>query len=197
MMGSRATPVAADTVLFRVNCGGNAVTANDGEMDWIADTNSSPCIYTNANGANGEASVSSNVYTTGSTSFVDSPLYPPPAKTNILELFNSERYRGAINGVDSNTMLFNYVFPVANGDYTVNIGLAEIYKTAAATRKFHVELNGVKIHDNVDCYDKYGGRYYKGWEAFPITVTNGEIRINYNDGFYDSPKASNIEIIQH
>jgi len=199
MMGSRATPVASDTVLYRVSCGGTAVAATDGEMDWIEDTSANPCIYTNANGANGEASVSSNTYTTSASSgdFVTSTGYPPPAYASLPDLYKSERYRGAINGSDTNTMLFNYVFPVANGDYTVNLGLAEIFQTNTSTRAFHVEVNGVKKLDNVDCFAKYGGRYYMGWESFPITVTNGEIRINYNDGFYDSPKASSIEIIQH
>ena len=198
MMGSRSTPVAGDTVIYRVNCGGNAVTAIDGEMDWIADSSGSPCIYTNANGANGETAKQNTTYTTSASSgsFVASSGYPPPAYADIHALYNSERY-GASDVGDSNTMQFNYVFPVANGDYTVNIGLAEIYQTNTSARKFHVEVNGVKKLDNVDCVAKYGGRYYKGWESFPITVSTSEIRINYNDGFYDSPKASLIEIIQH
>mgnify|MGYP006103602773 CR=1 FL=1 len=197
MMGSRA--IAGDTTLFRVNCGGSAVTATDGEMDWIADTNSSPCIYTNANGANGETSVNSNSYITGASSgsFVASTGYAPPSYASSSDLYKSERYGGAVTGSDSNTMQFNYVFPVTNGDYTVNLGLAEIYQTNTSARKFHVEVNGVKKFDNVDCVAKYGGRYYMGWESFPITVSTSEIRINYNDGFYDGPKASIIEIIQH
>ena len=77
-----------------------------------------------------------------SGSFVASSGYPPPAYADIHALYNSERY-GASDVGDSNTMQFNYVFPVANGDYTVNIGLAEIYQTNASARKFHVEVNGV------------------------------------------------------
>jgi len=198
MMGSRATPVAADAIIYRVNCGGSAVTATDGEMDWITDTKSNPCIYTNAGGANGETAKPNNTYATtaGSGSFVPAAGYEPPAYASIPELYKSERHGSSITN-DTNIMVFNYVFPVANGDYTVNLGIAEIYQTNTSKRKFHVEVNGVKKLDNLDCIAKYGGRYHMGWESFPVTVTNGEIRINYNDGFYDSPKASSIEIIQH
>ena len=185
-----AQAIVADTILYRVNCGGSAVTAIDGEIDWSEDTQTNPSIYTNANGANGETNSGNNTYSSGST-FPNSAGFPAPAYSDIVDLWKVERYDGTA------TVELNYVFPATNGNYTVNLGFAELFHTAIDKRKFHVDINGVRKLDNLDNVAKYGGRYYKGWESFPVTVSNSELRIEPLKGAIDSPKINLIEIIQH
>ena len=186
-----AQAVAVDTILYRVSCGSPVdSTAIDGGIDWIKDDTANPCIYTNANGANGEPSSGNFTYGSGSV-FTNSVSNPAPAYTDDPNLWKYERF-------DSNfTVGLNYVFPVTNGDYTVNLGFSELYHQSANQRKYHVDINGVRKLDDLDNVAKYGGRYYKGWESFPITVSTSEVRLDLVKGSSDSPKINLIEIIQH
>ena len=185
-----AVAAGADTILFRVGCGDVGQTAIDGEIDWEGDTTGSPSAYTNANGTNGETNSGNNTYGTGGT-YTDATGYEPPAYTDIRELWKAERYDS------SASVELNYVFPVTNGNYTVNLGICELFHTTSGNRSMSVDINGVNKLNDIDLIGRYGARYAKGWESFPITVTTSEVRIDIIHGTYDNPKIACIEIIQN
>lgn len=182
-----------DTTVLRISAGGVAVTSLDSGPDWISDASGAPCIYTNAGGANGETNSGNETvsWISSGTVFGNSVSYPPPAYTDHVDLWRFERY-------DSNaSVTLNYVYPCTNGNYTVNLGMSELYHTTSGSRKFNVDINGVNVLSELDQIAKYGGRYIKGWESFPVTVSTGEIRIDLLPGTADNPKVNLIEIIHN
>ena len=185
-----AVAAGGDTTLFRVCCGGAAQSAIDAEIDWAVDTTATPSTYTNANGTNGETNSGNSVFTTGGT-YTDATGYEPPSYTDIDDLWKSERYDG------NASVELNYVFPVDNGDYTVNLGLCELFHTTSGSRSMSVDINSVNKLNDIDLVGRYGARYAKGWESFPITVSTSEIRIDILHATFDNPKVNCIEIIQN
>ncbi|HEY4109095.1 malectin domain-containing carbohydrate-binding protein [Puia sp.] len=107
-------------------------------------------------------------------------------------MYQTERSSTTSNGV------FSYAFPVTNGTYKVVLHFAEIYWTAAGQRKFDVSIEGVKVLDNFDIFQKVGANT-ADIENFTTTVTDGTLNINFtaavSEGGVDQPKVSAIEIL--
>ncbi|GAA4341535.1 malectin domain-containing carbohydrate-binding protein [Flaviaesturariibacter amylovorans] len=75
--------------------------------------------------------------------------------------------------------LFDYKIPVNNGQYKVVLHFAETNFTAAGSRKFDVEIEGVLKLDNYDIFAKVGGKTATT-ETFTVIVGDGSLDINFN-----------------
>ena len=98
-------------------------------------------------------------------------------------LYQSERYGN-----------FSYTFPVSNGTYSVNLKFAEIYFSAAGQRLFNVAINGRTVLTNFDIYAR-AGRNAAYDQIFPVTVTNGTVKIDFIS-VRDNAKVSAIRIVK-
>jgi len=98
-------------------------------------------------------------------------------------LYQTERY-----GV------FSYDFSVPNGNYNVLLKFAEIYWTSPGQRIFSVSINGTPVLTNFDIIAAAGAPLTAIDKAFPVSVTGGNIQIQFIQGSADLPKVSDIEI---
>ena len=113
---------------------------------------------------------------------------------------NTAQTSAGINGTASPTLYqtcrwgaFTYNFPVANGNYTVTLKFAEIYYTTAGSRVFNVAINGTPVLSNFDITAQ-GGAFTALDKSFPVSVTNGQIAIQFSQGPADWPLVSAISI---
>ncbi len=90
---------------------------------------------------------------------------------------------------------FNYGFTVPNGSYTVNLKFAEISLNGPGQRLFNAAINGTAVLTNFDIYAAAGGMMIAIDKPFPVTVTNGQINIQFTAGSVDWPLVSGIEIL--
>jgi len=97
-------------------------------------------------------------------------------------LYQSERY-GA----------FSYQFTVANGPYNVNLKFAELYFTTPGQRVFNVSINGQPVLTNFDVVAAAGGGLKAVDRAFPVSVTNTQITIQWT-AVVSQPTVNAIEI---
>jgi hypothetical protein len=123
--------------------------------------------------------ISSYTSTTINTSLVANPAPQ--------EVYQTERYGD-----------FTYTIPnlTAGASYTVNLGFAEIYWTAAGDREFNVLINGTQVLTNFDVFATAGGENIAIVESFPATASSsGTISIQFTTGAADLPKVSGIQIL--
>ena len=90
---------------------------------------------------------------------------------------------------------FGYSVSVPNGNYTVNLKFAEIYFTSPGSRVFNVSINGTPVLANFDIVAQAGGALKSLDESFPVSVTNGQINIQFTPGPADQPLVNAIEIL--
>jgi hypothetical protein len=105
------------------------------------------------------------------------------AKTSDPKLYQTERYGN-----------FTYQFTVPNGGYNVTLKFAEFYFTAAGKRIFNVAINGTPVLTNFDIIAAAGAALTAIDKTFPVTVTNGQVTIQFTSGSADLPKVSAIQI---
>jgi len=89
---------------------------------------------------------------------------------------------------------FAYQFPAPNGTYTVTLKFAEPYFTRAGSRLFNVNINGTAVLTNFDIVAQAGGALKALDKPFPVTVTNGQITIQFTPGSADQPMVNAIQI---
>jgi hypothetical protein len=94
-----------------------------------------------------------------------------------------------------NDKTLTYNFPVANGQYTVNLKFAETYMTGAGQRVFNILINGQTVESNFDIFAAAGGANKAIDKSYPVTVTGGSIAIQMNSSV-ENPTVSAIEILQ-
>jgi hypothetical protein len=104
-----------------------------------------------------------------------------------LALYNSERY-------GANATMFSYTLKLADGSYTVNLGFAETYATAAGQRLFDVSIGGQKVLTAFDIYGTAGAATVVV-KSFPATVTGGMLVIAFEPGTIQNPKVDSIEVL--
>ena len=84
----------------------------------------------------------------------------------------------------------------AGASYTVNLGFAEIYWTAAGKREFNVLINGAQMLTNFDVFATAGGENIAIVQSFTATASaSGTIAIQFTTGSSDLPNVSGIEIV--
>jgi hypothetical protein len=88
-----------------------------------------------------------------------------------------------------------YAFAVADGDYTVNLYLAEIYPGTFSTgaRVFDVLAEGQLVLDDVDIFSEAGAETALV-KSIPVTVSDGQLNIEFLHQV-QNPKISAIEIL--
>ncbi len=89
---------------------------------------------------------------------------------------------------------FSYQFAVPNGSYNVLLKFAELYWSTAGQRLFNVSINGTQVLANFDIVAAAGAPFTAIDRTFPVTVTNGQVIIQFTSGSADWPKISAIEI---
>lgn len=89
---------------------------------------------------------------------------------------------------------FSYQLPIANGNYTVTLKLAEIYWTRAGQRIFSVAINNQWALTNFDIIAQAGAPDRAIDKTFDVTVTNGTIVIQFVASI-DNAKIDAIEIV--
>ena len=107
------------------------------------------------------------------------------SKTSDAQLYQTERFGS-----------FSYHFSVPNGNYNVVLKFAEIYWSSPGQRVFNVSINGTQVLTNFDIVAAAGGPRTAIDKAFPVTVNNGAITVQFILGLADWPKVSAIEVIQ-
>jgi hypothetical protein len=99
------------------------------------------------------------------------------------KLYQTERYGNS-----------SYQFTIPNGSYNVVFKFAEIYWTKTGQRIFNVSINGTRVLTNFDIVAAAGAALTAIDKTFPVTVTNGQITIQFTSGSANLPKVSAIEI---
>jgi hypothetical protein len=89
---------------------------------------------------------------------------------------------------------FTYTLPVSNGSYTVTLKFAEISRTGPGQRQFNVAINGNSVLSNFDVFAQAGGANIALDKSFPVTVTGGQISIQFTTGASDLPLVNAIDV---
>lgn len=109
------------------------------------------------------------------------------ANTDSPALYNGQRY-----GNPS----FSYAFAVPNGTYTVTLKFAELYVTGPGQRLFDVVLDGTTVESAFDIYATAGAMNTAVDRSYPVAVSNGQIKLDFNQGTVQFPKVDAIQIAQ-
>jgi beta-galactosidase len=153
--------------VYRVNCGGNNYTDEFGN-EWSADKHVSS---TNSWGYTSWTDDYNNVPANFASQRND---YDPVTGTNAWQLFQSFRY-----GLSK----LKYTFPVADGDYQVELYFSEPWYGVANTnckgwRLFDVAINDSIVAKDIDLYAAAGYNHAIK-KAFPVHVTDGRLVISF------------------
>lgn len=89
---------------------------------------------------------------------------------------------------------FTYTLPVPNGSYNVILKFAEISRFGRGVRQFNVAINGDPVLTNFDIFAKAGGAFIALDQIFPVTISNGQVVIQFSNGRADSPLVNAIDI---
>jgi len=89
---------------------------------------------------------------------------------------------------------FAYTVTVPNGAYNVTLKFAEISLYGVGQRTFNVAINGSPVLTNFDIFAQTGGIYIAIDKTFPVTVSNGQIVIQFSNGTANSPIVNAIQI---
>jgi fibronectin type 3 domain-containing protein/PKD repeat protein/3-deoxy-D-manno-octulosonate 8-phosphate phosphatase KdsC-like HAD superfamily phosphatase len=127
-------------------------------------------------------------YNTGSTVNVPNAI----AGTSDPALYRTERWDPP-TGAE-----LAYAFTVPNGTYTVKLHFAETWSggQAVGRRIFDVSLENQLVLDNLDIFAQVGG-YAALIKTFQVSVTDGQLNINFAHGSADDPQIGAIEILSN
>ncbi|MBC6608743.1 hypothetical protein H8B13_18085, partial [Hymenobacter sp. BT188] len=106
-------------------------------------------------------------------------------------MYQNERY--------GTNAVMSYALPVTSGQqYRVVLHFAELYFTSAGQRLFDVSLEGTKVLDNYDIFQKTGGKFTAISESFTLTAADGTLNLSFSalgsDGGKDNPQVCAIEV---
>ncbi len=90
----------------------------------------------------------------------------PVANSGGSAIFQSERYGS-----------FSYRIPVDNGNYSVQLGMVEMYQTNPGTRAFHVDIEGQRVIDDLDLFSEKGHDSVLLSEEFGASISDGSLDI--------------------
>jgi hypothetical protein len=103
-------------------------------------------------------------------------------------------YRNARVGV------FSYGLPSGNGTFDVTLHFAETYfgsraAGGAGSRRFNVDVEGVRRLTNYDVFAKAGGAMRAVKETIRVTVSDGVLNLYFAKGLADNPLLSALEVV--
>lgn len=170
------TAAPTSSVLYRVNAGGPQLTSLDSGPDWSVDTDANPSPYHNT-GSNTDSFPTDSITDTV-------PATTPDA------VFATERWD------DSPTPEMLWTFPVADGDYEVRLYFKSGWNGAdtVGDRQFDVEIEGNLALDDYDIVADVGHRVGT-MQSFTVTVSDGNLNIDFLHGPMQNPLVNAIEII--
>jgi hypothetical protein len=95
---------------------------------------------------------------------------------------------------------FSYNLPTGNRSFDVTLHFAETYwgngrSGGAGSRKFHVNLEGVRKLTDYDIFAKAGGAMRAVRETFTVKVTDGTLNIAFLKGLANFPRVEAIEVV--
>ena len=184
--------LVAGTYVFSLIVTDNAGLASAASQTTLTVTPAAPngtALYrVNAGGGQVVNSIGTFVadqYAAGGATFATSQ---PITGTTDGAIYQSERYGNQ----------FNYSFAVSSGQqYRVVLHFAEVYATQVGQRVFDVALEGNKVLDNYDIYQKVGA-FTAATESFIVSVADDALTISFSslasEGGVDNAKVSAIEI---
>ncbi|WP_373519360.1 PKD domain-containing protein [Pricia sp.] len=178
-------------VIARVNAGGADVSATDGKLNWETNVGEGAVNGINYTVNTGKIPGPNNTFLYENR-HASVPVYIDEATFNALYL--KERY-DASSGPE-----MEFKFPVANGDYTVNIFTGNGYEPAnsVGARMFDISLEGEIKGDNIDVVALYGGsgtEFHAGMLAYDVKVIDGELNVLFEHGANENPVLQAIEIM--
>ncbi|MEM6450000.1 MAG: malectin domain-containing carbohydrate-binding protein, partial [Cyanobacteria bacterium P01_D01_bin.105] len=183
-----ATPLGSfdvsivNTVLYRVNAGGQEVAAIDGGLNWSADTMDINSLFLTEAGSNATATFI-DVVTGGST--------VPDTTPN--DIFATERW----DSVNAPGMTWAFNTPDV-GEYEVRLfmGNGYIFTSNPGERVFDVAIEGV-VPTNLNNVDLSGqfGHLVGGMISNTVMVTDGTLNIEFSHEV-ENPLINGIEIIK-
>jgi len=138
--------------------------------------NAGGAAYTDGSGQTWSAD---SYYSGGSTWSVSNSI----ANTNTPALYQTCRYGS-----------FTYTVPVSNGSYTVTLKFAEPSLSGVGARQFNVTINGSPVLSNFDIFAQAGGMYVAVDRSFPVTVTNGQIVVQFTNGAANLAMVNAIQV---
>jgi hypothetical protein len=168
-------PMAAGTVMYRVNAGGGALAGG-----WAADTKGAPSPYSNVSAAKSEVtSVAASI----NTSHVSIPAGTPAA------LFQTERW-DQTTGTE-----MQWDFAVDAGTYEVRLYFAETHGKSQKIggRVFDVLIEGQLMLDNFDVFAEVGANV--GLVKSFIVHADSNLDIDFLRGV-QNPSIKGLEIIK-
>ncbi|BCU78411.1 hypothetical protein llg_31260 [Luteolibacter sp. LG18] len=81
--------------------------------------------------------------------------------------------------------------------HTVRLHFAELYHSAAGSRRFHVSINGAQVLTNFDIFAEAGGKNIAIVREFAaVANASGQIVVQFANGAADLAKSSGIEILE-
>ena len=170
-------------VLYRVNAGGPALAAIDGDIDWEADTVANPSQYLSQIGTN-------TVREFGVTS------YTPEVNlaTTPEEIYDAERYDGQQGSPN-----MTYSFPVSPaGLYEVRIYVGNGFENTSnpGERIYDITLEGTvyPLTSNIDLSGTYGHQVGTVL-THVIPVDDGFLDITFLHDIIENPLVNGIEIL--
>ncbi len=98
------------------------------------------------------------------------------------------------------TGAFSYSVPSGNGTFDVVLHFNETYygyRTGGGigSRKFNVDIEGVRKLTNYDIFAKAGGAMRAVRETIRVTVTDGTLNLAFVKGLADNPAVAAIEVL--
>jgi hypothetical protein len=110
-------------------------------------------------------------------------------------MFRSEWTGGASGtAVPVGSRAFGFDVPVSNGNYRVRLYFVELNKTGAGQRVFDVNLEGGTVLSRFDVWRAAGGIDRAISRTFDVTVTDGNVDIDFIRQV-ENAKVSAVEII--
>ncbi|WP_232231212.1 putative Ig domain-containing protein [Maribacter sp. 1_2014MBL_MicDiv] len=190
-LSSDAVTITFDWIIFeafsnRVNVGGDLVTATDTATDWKFNNNNgayTSSMYSVNTGFSINALLEFNKKHSTVPAYIDNATFDG--------IFGRERYDAA-GGEE-----MEFVFPLDNGDYVVNIYLGNSYEPAneIGDRIFDISLEGAVVENDLDIIDEFG-HLRAGMLSYPVTLNDGELNLEFLHGVAENPILSAIEIFE-
>jgi N-acetylneuraminic acid mutarotase len=180
-----ATVVENDIILVRINGGGVGLTASDDGPNWEA--NNSLTAGESYTMITDEDKFSThNLPVTGRHSSI--PDYIDDA--TYVEIFKNERWD------KSTAPELQFQIPLPNEDYKVNLYMGNGFSgtAGAGERIFDILIEGVLVEDNLDLSGTFGHQV-GAMIQYPVTVSDGELNIEFLHASADNPLINAIEII--
>jgi len=142
-------------------------------------------VNAGAGGVTGTPWTSSSGFVSGGTQFAtgDAITLHPTAPANTPQsVFQNELYGDTA-----------WSFGVANGDYEVQLFLAETFQTTSGSRKFDVAIEGGTVLDDYDMFANFG--HDVGFVLrFPVTVADAVLNVDFTT-VMDNASVKGIVIV--